>query len=150
MMESSQAQPRVGRREMLAWSLVVLLGAWATWLSVQRFAPNLFMSAAQREVQAVHAEVRRALKDPDSARFVGVWVSQDRKYACGQVNAKNAMGGYAGNSSFLVRRETGDVEFMPSDSSPGDSLQDQLGRVQEKIKFMADMKRLCGQPGQPK
>lgn len=43
--------------------------------------------------------VRKQLNDPASAQFREVWVS-DRFFVCGEVNAKNRMGGYAGFSWF--------------------------------------------------
>ena len=54
------------------------------------------------------AAVLAELPDPESARFsneVGVLVEDG--IVCGYVNAKNASGGYAGNTHFLYNRGSG-------------------------------------------
>ena len=58
------------------------------------------------------------LRDPNSARFEGVFVSRSSglPVVCGQVNAKNAFGGYAGAKPFYfagrvaVIADAGNVE----------------------------------------
>lgn len=47
--------------------------------------------------------VRSALKDGDSAKFRGVFFSDEGSVptACGEVNAKNSFGGYGGFQRFL-------------------------------------------------
>lgn len=49
--------------------------------------------------------VLNALKDPDSARFKNLKTSRDL-YFCGEVNAKNSLGGYTGFSRFIVMLST--------------------------------------------
>jgi hypothetical protein len=49
--------------------------------------------------------VRYRLKDPESSRFraVGVyWEKDGTAYTCGEVNARNSMGGYVGFARFLT------------------------------------------------
>lgn len=49
--------------------------------------------------------VKYRLKDPESARFRGVavyWEKDGTAYTCGEVNAKNSMGGYVGFGQFLT------------------------------------------------
>lgn len=63
----------------------------------------------------VHDAVKRILRDPESARFgstVGYY--PDDELACGEVNAKNAFGGYAGDDHFGY--DHGRVELMSDDS----------------------------------
>ncbi len=50
--------------------------------------------------QQVEADVRRSLKDPDSAKFEDVKAYAKEQVACGKVNAKNSYGGYAGSEDF--------------------------------------------------
>jgi hypothetical protein len=50
------------------------------------------------------AAVRDILKDPASAQFRNVYV-QKTGVTCGQVNAKNAFGGYVGFRGFAVDQE---------------------------------------------
>lgn len=61
----------------------------------------------------VQDQVRRALKDPESARFEYVTVTEVEgvRVACGLVNAKNSMGGYVGNRPFMVK---GDQVWLAS------------------------------------
>jgi hypothetical protein len=58
--------------------------------------------SAEAEVQD---QVRSLLKDPESARFESVSVREidGTRVACGLVNAKNALGGYAGSQSFMLK-----------------------------------------------
>ena len=62
----------------------------------------LLLSACQRDVTAAKDAVRATLKDPASAQWKDVYAISDG-VACGQVNAKNAYGGYVGFRSFLLR-----------------------------------------------
>lgn len=64
--------------------------------------------AMDPEIVNAQAAVRMQLKDPESARFQNVrrkiLVGNDgvsRDVVCGQVNAKNGFGGYAGNDWFF-------------------------------------------------
>lgn len=43
--------------------------------------------------------VQAQLKDPDSAQFRNLAASED--VVCGEVNAKNAFGGYVGHTRFI-------------------------------------------------
>ncbi|MBD9368833.1 hypothetical protein [Xanthomonas sp. XNM01] len=52
--------------------------------------------------QEAKEKVRQALKDPASAQWRNVNVIYSN-VVCGEVNAKNSMGGYAGFQRFLVR-----------------------------------------------
>lgn len=51
--------------------------------------------------------VREALKDPDSAQFRNIRFVQGGSVMCGEVNAKNGFGGYAGFTSFVVDEKRG-------------------------------------------
>ncbi|PZO39889.1 MAG: hypothetical protein DCE92_03580 [Alphaproteobacteria bacterium] len=44
------------------------------------------------------------LKDPDSAKFGEVMVSDDGRLSCAMVNAKNSMGGYTGESALTLQK----------------------------------------------
>ncbi len=78
---------------------------------------------------AIEVAVRAGLKDPESARFKWIKVSDSRFY-CGFVNAKNALGGYVGFEPFYVdyyktsngKYEVGPVRIISSrdrDTSDG-------------------------------
>lgn len=68
-----------------------------------------------REVAAGALDlVRRSMKDPASAQFRNVLVHG--KLVCGEVNARNTFGGYAGFSPFLV--DLGSSVPVSLDSAP--------------------------------
>jgi len=50
--------------------------------------------------------VKNSLKDPDSAKFYGIYATQKpnqtKPNICGYVNAKNSYGGYTGKKPFLA------------------------------------------------
>jgi hypothetical protein len=62
--------------------------------------------------------VKKYLKDPDSARFGElrvVKVKNGREVVCGEVNAKNSLGGYAGNTGFIYDPDHDDLFLEKSD-----------------------------------
>lgn len=69
-------------------------------------------AAAEGQVEDA---VRSVLKDPESARFQSVGVAEVNgvRVACGQVNAKNSMGGYTGDRAFMLK---GDQLWMATSS----------------------------------
>jgi hypothetical protein len=50
------------------------------------------------------------LKDPESARFRAVFTSPKMLAVCGEVNAKNSMGGYVGFRRFIVAQDKAGTE----------------------------------------
>ncbi|MBJ2292674.1 MAG: hypothetical protein JJK56_26930 [Pseudomonas sp.] len=56
------------------------------------------------DVQKARDEVKRNLNDSASAEFRGekVYRLRDNTVVCGEVNAKNSYGGYAGFSKYVV------------------------------------------------
>jgi hypothetical protein len=50
------------------------------------------------------------LNDPESARFRKVFVSPRGRAVCGEVNAKNRMGGYVGFKRFISARDKAGIE----------------------------------------
>ena len=55
---------------------------------------NIIPNAEQR--------ISDRLKDPSSAQFRNVFVSENGHYVCGEVNSKNGFGGYTGFKHFVV------------------------------------------------
>ncbi|MCR4158836.1 hypothetical protein NUK34_08220 [Kerstersia gyiorum] len=58
-------------------------------------------------IKEMRKPVLAELRDPDSAkfrdeRFVGPWMVTDDAILCGELNAKNGMGGYIGYGKFEV------------------------------------------------
>jgi hypothetical protein len=52
-------------------------------------------------IAKVKADILESLKDPDSATFRRITASADGGVICGEVNAKNSMGGYIGYRKFV-------------------------------------------------
>ncbi len=64
--------------------------------------------------------VRARLRDPDSAEFrnVGFYSGGESPAVCGEVNAKNAFGGYTGYERFIALGEQ--TAFLASDAAPAE------------------------------
>lgn len=78
-------------------------------------------SADAATTKRLHAAVVETLRDAESARFRGEYLSlaedgQDPavRSLCGEVNAKNAYGGYVGFTRFIANSE-GMMAFDPAD-----------------------------------
>lgn len=96
-------------RKSLVVPIVVAVVAWgAVGAYLGRNLPSEF--AARRLV-------RVSLIDPESARFRSIQARPD--VICGQVNAKNRMGGYTGFTRFIAYRNGADTLFEPQDTDPG-------------------------------
>ncbi|UUZ68093.1 hypothetical protein LP416_27900 [Polaromonas sp. P2-4] len=75
--------------------------------------PKPFKSKPAEARQAMAAgkkAVLDELKDPESARFRNLITARD-VFLCGEVNAKNAMGGYVGFKRFVALGEVGLIDF---------------------------------------
>ena len=66
--------------------------------------------------QQVEADVRRSLKDPDSAKFEDVKAYAKEQVACGKVNGKNSYGAYEGMENFSYYQG---VAYLQSDDLKG-------------------------------
>jgi hypothetical protein len=83
--------------------------AWWFW-----WKPAADAQAAKAAlVQEVQERVSTVLNDPDSALFRNVMHFEKSGAGCGEVNAKNRMGGYVGYT-FFVAFPDGDVRFAES------------------------------------
>lgn len=74
--------------------ILIAIACCLAWTSVIAAPSN-----AKLIVQAKES-VTKKLKDPESARFRGVFVMRDS--VCGEVNAKNSYGGYIGFKRFIA------------------------------------------------
>jgi hypothetical protein len=77
-------------------SIAVLLSAVAIGCSNE--------SASENPEIALKRVVAQNLKDPDSAQFRSLYLHKTKKrhILCGEVNGKNAFGGYGGFKPFVV------------------------------------------------
>lgn len=70
-------------------------------------------NATPKEIAAIKDGMATMLKDSDSAKFRNVIVDDKAGIACGMVNAKTSMGGYAGFTYLMAT-----VWPMPKGSPP--------------------------------
>lgn len=63
-----------------------------------------------KKIDAATNSIREALNDPESARFRRVALSPKGRAVCGEVNAKNKMGGYVGFRRFIVAADQSGIE----------------------------------------
>ena len=54
------------------------------------------------QIEALKSKVLERLTDPASAQFRKLKLLQDNRGLCGEINAKNKLGGYVGFSAFAV------------------------------------------------
>ena len=78
--------------------LLIGLAGYAWWT----YAPTV----------QVRQRVKERLYDADSAKFSNVTFNADKGAGCGQVNAKNRMGGYTGFTHFILFAD-GSMQFQP-------------------------------------
>lgn len=92
---SSAGRKRTLKRAYMV--LIVLIGAGATIVGAQLWGRHKALSNAH-ELAVV------GLKDPDSALFRKERVidAEGQTVVCGEVNARNSMGGYVGYKNFVV------------------------------------------------
>lgn len=94
------------------------------------------------DARRIMAEVAMRMKDPDSAKFDGVFYNATERVGCGFVNGKNSYGAYVGLRQFYFVEDTGHVEFAPLDDSDGGS-QSRRKQAEALIEFHQAYMRLC-------
>ena len=67
-------------------------------------------AADEALVDAAKDRLARRLTDPDSVKFRDVFISPRRGAVCGDINAKNRMGGYVGYRRFIVAPDKSGIE----------------------------------------
>ena len=77
-----------------------LVAAIALTISAHAMANQTPLTA--KELVAVKTAVNGQLKDPASAQYRNVRVSTKSAAVCGEVNAKNSLGGYTGFARFVL------------------------------------------------
>ena len=73
---------------------------------------SLFALCACVGDSEVKESVKRALNDPESARFTDLKPGKKQGDVCGFVNAKNRMGGYVGETPFVYIKTSGAVSMV--------------------------------------
>jgi hypothetical protein len=94
---------------------------------VDQVGPEVPAPAAA--VQVVESAAANQMKDPDSAHFRNVHAFQSQKglIICGEINAKNAFGGYVGYSHFVGHASADGRLLTPAAVlQPGDTITDAI------------------------
>jgi hypothetical protein len=94
------------------------VGAWAPSIQDRTSQPQL-------SEEQLKAKVVAGLKDPESAQFQGLQLVWTGRALCGQVNAKNSYGGYAGAKAFVA--DANGVYWAGDGSSRND-----IGRMESR------------------
>lgn len=63
--------------------------------------PAIARNVSPQELAVISKKVSRDFKDPDSAKYTNVRIDPKQEIVCGEVNAKNAYGGYVGATVFF-------------------------------------------------
>lgn len=92
----------MSKSKVFSYSLAILICLISYGCSQNSEEPAL--------LEKVQNMVRERLKDPDSAKFRSL-LKYGTHWVCGQVNAKNGMGGYVGYSSFDYEIEKGELKM---------------------------------------
>lgn len=89
-------------------------------------------------IPELRAGVIQPLKDPQSAQFRSEHLGKHPGYLCGEVNAKNSMGGYVGFKRFVSTATGSAVEGQDLDSWP-DAKQDMPHeKLMERVRLQVD------------
>lgn len=112
--------------------LAIACGGYFAWDT--SFSPKAKLSA----------QVRKALTDPDSARFDALRINAQSGVACGSVNAKNKLGGYVGFVRFIASSD-GTVLFEPQDPTGNESPSDLIGLIGKALDFLVAHKKHCSE-----
>ncbi len=92
--------------------------------------------AAADQVETAKAAVLGKLKDPESARFRNIRSVGDQgavgEIVCGEVNARNAMGGYVGFRKFHYSAKVA-MALIPGDHGMTDDPLDSISRPSDRF-----------------
>lgn len=86
--------------------------------------------------------VKQGLIDPDSARFSAMHYSAATGGACGRVNSKNRMGGYAGDTEFAVTKD-GTLLFRPNEENETAALDARIHAMEKVIEYLKFTGAVC-------
>ena len=93
-------------------------------------------------VWRVEQDVKRHLYDPDSAKFSAVTFNRAKSAGCGVVNAKNRMGGYTGDTHFILFPD-GELRFGPTEDGGGASLERKIEILDKEIAYAKLVEGYC-------
>ncbi|WP_407410773.1 zinc ribbon domain-containing protein [Acinetobacter sp.] len=127
--DKAESCPKCGAKQPKKTSKLVLLfaGAILLFIFVQIFSDNNSTSAPTNTTKSSNQEnkagvmlfyiqnkIKQSAKDPDSVQFRNEKINNDTDVgavACGQYNAKNSFGAYAGYKGFVAVEKTQKAYF---------------------------------------
>lgn len=74
--------------------------------------------SSSKQIEEAKTIAKKELIDGESAQFLELKYFKETNYVCGQINAKNRLGGYVGAKKFVVSLEQSAVEFDPDRKMP--------------------------------
>jgi len=86
----------------------------------------------QKIIEAARKPIISSLKDPLSAQFKDEWITSDKITVCGEVNAKNSLGGYVGFKYYISNGDEFLIEGSTFSSWPLSKIK---GDIPEEIKI---------------
>jgi hypothetical protein len=132
--------------KVLAWIVCPLLALILVGLLAPKSPPSAWDCCLDYSAKRA---VEERLRDADSATFRNIFIrrtdNDDKRAACGEVNAKNAFGGFVGFTPFVVFfTRSGDQTLK----SPVLMASDSLGGVSQDISAGAVQLACFGDPSQ--
>lgn len=119
-----------GKAAVSVTAVSALLAATAAFYGLLRYAE-------WNEVRQYRSRLASLLRDPDAARYHSerLVTNSSGKSLCGQVNARNAFGGYVGYRAFIV---THDAVLLAPDAAGED-----IDSLTQQRDFLLAMRRNC-------
>lgn len=102
----------------------------------------LALSGCDQSIRKAHDAVKETLFDPNSAEFRNDHVMSDGT-VCGEVNAKNRMGGYVGFTEYAVG--THGVPVHIGEDVRGDCDEEEIAFRIEKRKYLEELRQQASQ-----
>jgi len=97
-----RASFRFGSFMTVALVCFSMAGCGPSEKQIKEEAERKAKEAENAQIEALKSKVLERLTDPASAQFRKLKLLQDNKGLCGEINAKNKLGGYVGFSAFAV------------------------------------------------
>lgn len=93
----------------LAIFLVLLVVAFVGATQYKEYKKARLVEQEQQvkddQVKLLRQQIVSVLKDPSSVQWRGEFLSSDRNTLCGEVNAKNSLGGYVGFKKYVANSQ---------------------------------------------
>lgn len=102
----------------------------------------LAIAGCDQSIRKAHDAVKESLFDPNSAEFRNDHVASDGT-VCGEVNAKNRMGGYVGFTDYYVGPHA--IGVQVGDEARGYCDEEEVALRVEKRKYLEELRQQASQ-----